>query len=648
MFDPTFTEAYLIDFREKDNFSVPTQISAFFCFLIFMLCYSYAIMFLGDLMIKFDKKTYKDGSTKTQVRVVEGYRPGPGLPPKQRTIRDFGYLEDQKDPEAFLAEVRAFHDSYKKLNVPLRIEAAGTAKMYSEENRRLNYGYKFLEAVYRQLQIDEFIQNYEKSIGFRGEYSLGDIFKFFVLARILHPDSKRASFQLKNGFYGLQTDFSLPDVYRSLERIAGFEVQLQRHLNERVKQTIGRDLSYAFYDVTNYFFEIDFPADENDLRKRGVSKEHRTDPITAMGLFMDANGLPVSMSIFPGNTSDSLTLEPAIREVRESYGWGRLIAVADKGLNSSRNIDMLVNAGDGYIFSQILRGQKGQRYHEQLFDPDGWISNESGTYRYKLFVEEYEGRDKEGKKVLRKRKVLLYWNQAEAEMARRKREEKLEKAARSVRNNAYSIKKGVDEYTKELIVDPETGELLDHVKKQRCIDVEKAEKDAKFDGYFCLVTSELDLDERMIRRAYGGLWRIEQSFRIMKSDLYARPVFVSKNEHIRAHFLICFVALLIIRIIQHRMGNEALSAERIARALNAATCRVLRGGVIHLDDVGGMIAFQKRLDKEGKLVDTLAYSDEDEIALDYRLIQKVFGTDCYNIYWRQEEFNKVLNQITLA
>jgi len=202
-----------------------------------------------------------------------------------------------------MAMVEEFNANYKAENVPLKIEVPGTARMYCEENRRQNYGYKFLEAVYDLLEIDSFIKDYEKSHRFRGEYSLGDIFKFLVLVRILHPDSKRASFQMKNGFYGMRTDFTLPDVYRALDHFADFEVELQRHLNERVKETIGRDLSYAFYDVTNYFFEIDFPDGEDDLRKKGVSKEHRTDPIAAMGLFMDANGLPVNMSIFPGNTS---------------------------------------------------------------------------------------------------------------------------------------------------------------------------------------------------------------------------------------------------------------------------------------------------------------------------------------------------------
>jgi len=353
------------------------------------------------------------------------------------------------------------------------------------------------------------------------------------------------------------------------------------------------------------------------------------------------------MSIFPGNTSESLTLQPTMKDIKKSYGLGRLTVVADKGLNSSKNIDAIVNAGDGFVFSQILRGKKGQRYHGMLFDEKGWIETADGTYRYKLFEEEYSGKDKDGKKVTRKRRALIYWSKAEADRARKKREEKLERAARSVKNNAYSIKKGVDEYTKERIVDKETGEVLANTVKQRSVDTEKAEQDALFDGYFCIVTSELDYDERKIRQVYGGLWRIEQSFRIMKSDLYARPVFVSKNDHIRAHFLICFVALLIIRIIQHLMGENAISTERIARALNAATCRVLKGGIVHLDDVGGAVAFKKRMDKTGKLVDTLEYTDQDEIARDFKFFQSLFGTNCFNVYLRQEAFAKFLSAISL-
>jgi transposase len=597
-------------------------------------------------MIKYNK-VRRRGELKTHISVVEGYRPGPGMPTKQRTIKSFGYLEDQQDPAAFMAGVKEFNARYKD-DVGLRIEVAQNALMYSENNRSLNYGYKFLEAAYDLLGIDTFIDQYTTAHKFKGDYSLSGIFKYLVLLRIMSPDSKRATAQLQNNFYGMGTNFALQDIYRSLDHCAEFEIGLQRHLNEKVKETIGRDLTHAFYDVTNYFFEIDFPDGDDDLRRRGVSKEHRVDPIVSMGLFIDMNGLPVSMSMFPGNQSEITTLRPVMKDVKDSYGLGRLIVVADKGLNSSGNFDEILNNGDGYVVSQILRGKKGQRYREKLFDEEGYVWNKDRTYKYKLFCEDYDGIDSGGKKVTRKRNALIYWDKGDADMAMRKRIEKLLKAEKASRNNAYTIKKGFEEYLKEYIVNGETGEIIEDVKKMRSVDIEKAKADAKFDGYFCIVTSELGYGERDIRKAYGGLWKIEQSFRIMKSDLYARPVFVSTNEHIRAHFLICFVALLVIRIIQHRMGGKALSAERISRALGAATCQVLKGGIIHLDDVGGAIAFKKTRNKHGNEVDTLEYSDEDEIALDYRLIQETFGTDFYNIYPRQEVFNKFLKSIAVS
>ncbi len=331
----------------------------------------------------------------------------PGMPTKQRTVKNFGYLEDQENPEEFMAMVKQFNNNYKADNVPLRIEALGTAKMYSKENRRQNYGYKFLETVYGLLDMSSFIQEYEKRKKFRGNYSLDDIFKFLVLARILHANSKRATCQLKNGFYGMRTDFTLTEVYRAFDHFADFEVELQRYLNERIKETIGCDLSYAFYDVTNYYFEIGFPRDEGDLRKRGVSKEHRVDPIVALGLFMDSNGSPVNMSIFPGNTSNSITLQLTMKDIKESYGLGRIVVVADKGFNSSKNIDEIINNGDGFVFSQIVKGKKGQCYNEQLFDDNNWVSNKEGTYQYKLFEEEYVGKDKDGNKKTRTSKIYI-------------------------------------------------------------------------------------------------------------------------------------------------------------------------------------------------------------------------------------------------
>jgi transposase len=365
---------------------------------------------------------------------------------------------------------------------------------------------------------------------------------------------------------------------------------------------------------------------------------------------MDANGLPVGITVFPGNTSETTTLEPAMRDVKEAYGLGRLIVVADKGLNSSDNINRIVNNGDGFVISQPLRGTKGTRYRARVFDNNGYIESSDGSYRYKMFEEEYDGLDAAGNKVKRRRKVLICWSRAAAKRTRRKREEKLKKAERAVQNGVYGIKRGHDKYLKEQVVVKKTGECFEvpEIKKIKSVDQAKADADAMYDGYDCIITSELQYDEAQIRAAYGGLWRIEQSFRILKSDLYARPVFVRTDEHIRAHFLICFTALLIVRIIQHRMGKNALSTERIAAALNAATCQVLKGGIIHLDDVGGSLAFKKVKNAKGEIVETLDFSDEDQIALDYKLLQNSFGTDFYNIYPRQEVFNRFLKNITVS
>ena len=591
-------------------------------------------------LIKKDRIKGRDGSVKTYVRVTEGYRPAPGMPPKHRTLKSFGYLEDQVDPDAFLREVAAFDAD------PGNREQTSSNKMYSGQNRKSGYGYKFLEAVYQALGISDFIRDYVKTSGVRVGYSIDEVFKYLVLLRLLSPDSKRASVQRQNAFYGWEPELEMPNVYRALDHMSAFDVELQRHLDDRIKSMIGRDLKYAFYDVTNYFFDIDFPNEEGGLCQKGVSKEHRVDPIVQMGLFIDSNGLPVSMSLFPGNTSDTLTLQPVMSDVKKAYRLQRLIVVADKGLNSSKNIDFICRGGDGYVVSQVLRGGKGKRYQKELFDETGYVWNQQGTYKSKLFTEEYVGKDRNGDNETRTRQVLLYWDQADADMTAAKREEKLKRAAKSCKSNVYGIKKGSQEYVREEIADATTGELEAARKKiVRSVNREKAEADALFDGYFCLITSEMEYDARKIREVYAGLWKIEESFRILKSDLLARPVFVRTQSHIRAHSLICFVALLILRMIQHAMGENALSTERIARALNAATCKVKTGGYVDLDDVGGRMAFEKRRDKNGEQVDTLVFSDQDETALDYQLIQKTFGTDFYEVEAKQETFNRFLKKI---
>lgn len=541
-------------------------------------------------VIRYDKHKRKDG-IKTQVRVVEGYRLDGKI--KQKTIKDFGYLEDQENKDEFIAMVEKFDDDYKKEKLLLK---KNTRKKFFEDTNsvKYNYGYKFLSAIYDSLKLDDFFAN----VDFKGDYDLNSILKYFAIQRILNPASKRHTTQTMRNFYGNELDFELADVYRSLDKFSDLSTNIQKYINNRIVNLIGRKFDYGFYDVTNYYCEVDFPDEDGGLRQRGVSKEHRTDPIIQFGLFMDENSLPVCMSIFPGNTSDSLTFQPTMNKIKENYSLKKIIAVADKGMNSSKNIDYLVNNGNGFVFSQILKGKKGKRYHEKMFDENGYTYNSSNTFKYKTFIEDYDAIDNNGNKIKRQRKVLIYWKYEDAIMAARKRDDKLNKALKSLGNNVFTIKHAYDEYIKNLYT-TENGEVADTVN--RSIDYEKAKEDAKFDGYFAIVTSELDYDYSKILEVYSGLWRIEESFRITKSQFEARPIFVRTQKHIEGHFLICFISLLLIRMLQLKM-NYSLSAERIIEALNTSMCitdslnkvRVLRNDEVSSFDESNKLTFDNQ------------------------------------------------------
>ena len=573
-------------------------------------------------MIRYDKHKRKDG-IKTQVRVVEGYRENGKI--KQRTIKDFGYLEDQDNKEKFITAVLAFDNDYKKEKLKLK---KNTRKKFFEDDSstKFNYGYKFLSAIYDSLELDKFFEN----VNFKGDYDLNSILKYFSIQRILNPSSKRHTTQIMRNLYNTSIDFELADVYRSLDKFSDLNVNIQKYINDKIVKMIGRNFDYGYYDVTNYYCEIDYP-DDDGLRQRGVSKEHRTDPIVQFGLFMDENSLPVCMSIFPGNTSDSLTFQPTMNKIKESYNLKKIIAVADKGMNSSKNIDYLINNGNGFVFSQILKGKKGKRYHEIMFDENGYIYNSNKTFKYKTFIEDYNATDKDGNKITRQRKVLIYWKYEDALMAARKRDDKLNKALKSLGNNAFTIKHAYDEYIKNQYT-TENGEVADEV--HRSVDYEKAKEDAKFDGFFCIVTSELDYDYSKILKTYGGLWRIEESFRITKSQLEARPIFVRTQKHIEGHFLICFISLLLIRMLQLKM-NYSISAERIIEALNTSVCitdNINKVRVLKNDEV---LIFNER----SKL--TL----DNQIINDLILVIKALDSEIPYAEYTKQEFDKYLNSI---
>ena len=603
-------------------------------------------------MIKKDRHVTKHG-TFTQVRVMQSYRDPVDGRNRKRLIRDFGYAEQAPDQEAFWKMVHECDDNLRAQSRFTIDTSKQESFLDSQYGSTLNFGYAFLHGIYRELDLDDFFA----TIPYKGNTPLNRIFEFLVLQRVLGPDSKRATFQKYQELYNFQcNDLSLMQIYRSLDHIYGCSDKLQDHLDGIIEKKLGRNREQMFLDVTNFMTTIDYndtdqliPVDlTKDIganflkkdkkgnpivyhlqassgegktetvdcyrvlgtRKKGVSKEHSLDPIVSTSLIIDDNAIPVRLEVHPGNISDSTQLIPIMEKILSNSKslTKKLIVVADKGLNSGANIEYLLNHGCGYVFSQILRGPKGKKYQPYALDQSGFTGDES--YRYKMFEEEYTIKDPDGNPVKKKRKVLIYFSLADAIRTKRKRDQKVCMARKYIASGAYRL----DHSYKEYILTDGKDEANARIDEARIAEEEK------LDGYFCIITSETEYSERKIRETYHGLWRIEESFRIEKSDLTARPFFVWTREHIIAHFLICYVSLIILRILQKRM-NYSLSVERIQRALRSMKCGEISRGFLHIIRSDSIRNYKE---KDGRQTSTM--DGKEETAEDAKQILQCYTT----------------------
>lgn len=595
--------------------------------------------------IKKTKHTLANGKVRTQITLVESYRPGKGMNPRTRTIKDYGYLEDQQDPDQFLSELQKIVLDQRQSEQKTSVEIDMDKLINDATNKDLNYSPFVIKQLYEQLNIPAFIKLRRHS---KAKYDLNAILCYLVTMKIVFPDSKRATYMDIDHIFGMDASFDLQDIYQALDEICELRVSLQQHLQREVGKMIEADQSYVYLDVTNTYFEKDF-AVEGTLAQRGVSKDHKTEPIVQQGLLLDSNGLPLYHECFPGNTSDSLMLQPMVTNVKEhKMAPDRIIVVADKGLNSIPNIDYLCNQGDGYVFSQVLKGKKGIPFLGRLFNESLYTVSEDGKYKWQLYEDEFNGHDKDGKKIKRKRKVLLYWSAADAEVARKKREEKIKRAMKALENNAYTADHSKEKYLKTEAVVTETGEILKDTETIKSLDQEKIDADARFDGYFCIISSELDYDERKMRSVYHMLWMIENTFRLEKTDQGMRPIYVRLDDHIRAHFMIGHIATLITRLIQCSMGNQCISAERIQRVFQNFVLDLPASGVVHLHEISQKKEYESFLDERNRTCYTMKETGNDEVYEDFKKLCHALGFDLKKAYMRQEEFIRTIKKACLS
>jgi hypothetical protein len=535
-------------------------------------------------------KSTKQKNGRINLSLVEGYRDPVTKKTKHKVIENFGYVDEYldiyEDPEAHFKEVARIRTQKEKEKESEKEIFLGYVYadelMDKSEDSMSHMGFLPLSSIYHELNLHQFIINRQRSLAM--DYSLNDVMQLLVYTRVLSPGSKRASYQQKDN---IARPFKCDefDVYRALDYFAAFREDLLLHLHEQVRINYKRQTHVVFYDVTNYYFEID---QEDDFRRKGFCKHNTRNPLVQMGLLLDADAIPITYRLFKGNTHDSQTMMPLLQETRKTYGLGKIITVADKGLNSGDNVAFLMAKGDGFIFSQKIRGAD-QDFQAYVFDPadyvemqgvvkqaDAWgekaenqkvpvFRMKSRAYPQKFWVTNAD--DKKRQIPLDVKQIICY-NGLYARRQKHKRAEALEKAQKIIANPKRYDKKeagGALRYIKNIEYNPETGECI-NTKRIPYLDSAKIAEDEKYDGYYAIITSETYMPDHEVAKAYHELWEIERSFRITKSDLESQPVFVSLKQRIEGHFLTCFIALLILRLLSKRL-DEKYSPEQIIKSL---------------------------------------------------------------------------------
>ena len=528
------------------------------------------------------KKTYRKQSGRTYLVIAQKYRHPKTNVSTDRTIKSLGYLDELEkkydDPVAHFKKValKMTEEENAKKKVALKINMK--EELPKDSKGRKNLGYAAILKIYHELELDDFFKNRARNETFK--YNTNSIMILLVISRLLRPGSKKKAFEEKSRYFE-RFNFTLADIYRALSHYAGLAKEFQKYLNGKVKQSYGRNTKTIYYDVTNFYFEID-KADE--LRRYGRSKEGRHNPLVQMGLAMDSDGIPIHYRLFAGNKLDKETFRSVIGEVRKNYHTGRIVVVADMGIITGDNIYYLTGGRNrnGYVFSFSVRGAT-DAFKDYVLDNTGYVgadgkpAGDDVTFKIKSrrIARDINVTVKSGgtaKKTVYEKQVV-FWAKKYADKARAERQEVVKKAmelAADPHKYERAVSYGAAKYVKNVEFNQDTGEILKGRKKP-CFDFDRLAEEEKYDGYYAIVTSELKMSDGDIIDTYRGLWEIEETFKVTKGTIEARPVYVSREDRIGAHFLTCFIALVIIRLIGKKT-NRKYPAEKIISCLNNISC----------------------------------------------------------------------------
>lgn len=482
-----------------------------------------------------------------------------------RSYKPIGYVHElqangMEDPIAvFGEEVQKLNQEYKKK------KQSEKERKISEESPERLLGYFPLKNLNDSLGCKKYIDLMQSATHFR--FNIFDMMSDLIYARVVHPCSKLKTYwEVIPKLFGKHA-FSLDQIYSGLEYIGSEYEKIIEIFNHQVALKYPFDTSHSYFDCTNFYFEID---KEDHFRLKGPSKENKKEPIVGMGLLLDANQIPIGMKMYPGNESEKPVIREIIDELKQrSHISGRTIQVADKGLNCFNNILHALKAGDGYIFSKSVKTLPETEKTWVLLENDYVdVKNKKGEvlYRIKECVDDfsYSYTDNTGHRKTLKltEKRIVTFNPKLAEKQIYEINRQVEKAKNLRTCEAKKTEYGdSSKYVTFISTDKKGTKTAGKVKVE--INEKAIENAKKLAGYNMIITSEIHMSASEIYASYHNLWRIEESFRIMKSQLDARPAYMQKQETITGHFLICYLAVLLTRLLQIHVLKDEYGTEEI-------------------------------------------------------------------------------------
>lgn len=430
------------------------------------------------------------------------------------------------------------------------------------EQRSFNVGYLFLQKIYYQLRLNNICNKISDKYNF--SFDLNDILSRLLYARILFPASKLATHKLSSHFLE-QPVFDVQHIYRALEIIAKESDFIQSEVYNNSRSIQKRNAGILFYDCTNYFFEIE---QESGLKQYGYSKEHRPNPIVQMGLFIDSDGIPLAFDIHAGNTNEQVTLRPLEQKILKDFGLSRIVVCTDAGLASNDNRKFNNKEDRAFITTQSVKKLK-KHLREWALSPDGWrLAGKKVTYNI-ADLDETEGKENVYYKQRwinengLEQKLIVTYSVKYRDYQRKIRNSQIERAKKLISTNPTKLKKAnqndYKRFVKKMSVTKD-GEVAG--KDIYSLDTAVIASEETFDGIYAVCTN-LEDDASAIISINKRRWEIEECFRIMKSEFKARPVYLSRDDRIKAHFTTCFLALLIYRLLEKKLADKFTCPEII-------------------------------------------------------------------------------------